>query len=388
MFRDFFTINSRRVIIFMKKILFIGSLPPPHHGTNVFFQYIFESKLSEYFDLHLLDIKEKRTDFSNLGKIDFYNVYYSLKNIAQLFILMISYKPDIIYLCPSQGLGYIRDGLFILTAKLFSRNKVIEHLHGSNFLEFYKKSSFFLKKFIDITQYKVDLAIVLGEKLKHNFTKWLPMSKIKCLPNGIPDLYFPVFSDDNSTINILFLGNLFKFKGFLTAVEAFGKVSSNLSSIFLNIAGNWGNDSFMKVKKADIKNEFERLISTYNIHDRVKLYGPVLGERKKQLLESSQIFLYPTSLDGLPYVLLEAMSAGLPIISSRHVGVIEDVVIDGTTGILTETQDIDEITNALTLLITNNELRRNMSVEARKRFENLYILNKHIENLKEILLNA
>jgi len=368
-------------------ILIIGSIPPPFHGTNVFFENILKSSLNEQFKIKLMDIGEKRNDLSNFGKLDYYNIYYAIKNQFMLIHELIFFNPELIYICPSQGLAYFRDGFFILIAKAFGKINV-EHLHGSNFMDFYYKSNLFTRWFIDFTQSKVDFSIVLSNSLQYNFTKWLDKKKIFVLPNGLQD-YFKKnnYLKKKDGIKLLYLGNLYKFKGFLTVVECFGKICKKYSNLRLAIAGHWGNDSFMHMKENEIRNEYNRLLDIYELKSKIDFIGPVYGNKKHSLLSNSDIFIYPTYYDGFPYVILEAMSAGLPVITSKNVGGIDDMIINYKTGILTEKQNQEEIISSIEYLILNEDKRVEMGRHGRKRFLEEYTIDKHLEKLKEIFFS-
>ena len=64
-----------------KKVLLIGSIPPPVHGSNVYFNSLLNSKIRDEFEIAHLDISDHR-DLSNLSKLDFTNVTLAFKIFA------------------------------------------------------------------------------------------------------------------------------------------------------------------------------------------------------------------------------------------------------------------------------------------------------------------
>ena len=81
---------------------------------------------------------------------------------------------------------------------------------------------------------------------------------------------------------------------------------------------------------ASFQQEIERIISDLKLNDDVKTVGAVYGSAKERLFHESDIFVFPTHLphEAFPLVNIEAMRAGLPVISSNE-GSIPEMVFDG-----------------------------------------------------------
>lgn len=195
-----------------KKILFLGSLPPPYHGVTVYNYNLLNSKIKKSFNIIHLDTSDKR-NLDNLGKFDFTNLYLGLRNILQLVVLLLREKPKIIYLSIAQNKAYLRDGLFIVFAKLFSKAEVVVHTHGI-FKDFYDSSSIFMKAFINWTMKTADRFIVLGNSLKYTVERWT--KNIEVVPNGID--FYPDLSqkfNNRERIVISYMSSFLKSKGIM-----------------------------------------------------------------------------------------------------------------------------------------------------------------------------
>ena len=139
------------------RVIIIGPTPPPFHGVSVFIKNLLNSNVKNKFDIFHLDTADRRT-VPNIGKLDFQNVYLAIKHIFILTIKLITYKPNIVYIPISQNrLGYLRDGLFIILSRILG-GKVIIHLHGGIFNDFYKKTDKITKIFIKISLNQVHRA--------------------------------------------------------------------------------------------------------------------------------------------------------------------------------------------------------------------------------------
>ncbi|TET11793.1 glycosyltransferase, partial [Candidatus Aerophobetes bacterium] len=93
---------------------------------------------------------------------------------------------------------------------------------------------------------------------------------------------------------------------------------------------------------------------------RVKFIGMVSPEKVYDFLEQAKILILPSLYEGLPNVIVEAMSVGVPVIATR-VGGVPDVIKDGETGLLVEPGRVEELAISIKKLIEDDNLRRKMS---------------------------
>lgn len=366
-------------------ILFIGSLPPPFHGSNIYLKDLLSSKIKDIFNITHLNTNDNRNDLDNLGKFDWINIYTSIKNLVQLIYQCLIYRPGLVYLCPAQGPAYLRDGLFVLISKLFSNAKIIQHLHGSEFDRFYLRSNWFFKRFIDVTQNRVDRTIVLGDSLKRIFSRWHDETEIYVVPNGIDvniDIEHKNFYSQLPTL--YFLGNLLKFKGIHIAVQALGVIKKKYPDIQLKIAGHWAYDPVFDESQDKIKDEIEQIIQSEQLQNNIQFLGPVYDERKIELLRNSDILVYPSINDGLPLVILESMAAGNVVVAIREVGAISDVVLHNETGLLINRQDPKEVAAAIEYVISNPAERMRLGLNAHHRYRQYYTKAIHVTRMIEV----
>ncbi|HEX8523539.1 MAG TPA: glycosyltransferase family 4 protein [Tepidisphaeraceae bacterium] len=95
-------------------------------------------------------------------------------------------------------------------------------------------------------------------------------------------------------------------------------------------------------------------------------HGNVPNDRlRNELLPTMDLFVFPTQHDMSPWAVIEAASAGLPVVSTR-IGAIPDMVDDGKSGCLFETNDWDGIAAAVKMLIGRPEMRYSMGIAARE----------------------
>ncbi len=135
-------------------------------------------------------------------------------------------------------------------------------------------------------------------------------------------------------------------------LQAFHEVSKQRSDIFLRLVG--GTD----------KQTLEKWLTRLKLRDRVIDMGKVSDtELKRQYLQAA-VFVLPSRQEGLGIVVLEAMAAGVPVVSTRCGGP-EDHVIDGETGYLVPSNEPMAMAQAILRLLNNDSLRRRMGDAAR-----------------------
>ncbi len=366
-----------------KKILLIGSLPPPVHGSNVYFNNLINSDIKNEFEIAHLDISDHR-DLKNLSKLDLTNVTLALRNISDLRKKLKDFRPDLIYIpVASNFLPYLRDGLFMLVSDYFSDARIILHSHeGDNFRKgFYERSPFFVRYFIEKSLGKADTIIVLGEKLRNVYSGLVKNTEV--VPNGIQSEEINKDRTDMSesrtseNVKIGFMGNLFESKGVLDVVNASIIVLKKHPDAKFIIAGASPSDKDSAKEKAD------KIISENNIEDSIIFPGVLTGKDKEEFFTEIDIFVFPSwyKFEGLPLVIPAAMSASLPVISVKETGVISEIVTDNETGILISKKDPGKLAEAIIYLIENPEIRIEMGRKGKEKFEDQFTLKTNIDNI-------
>jgi glycosyltransferase involved in cell wall biosynthesis len=152
---------------------------------------------------------------------------------------------------------------------------------------------------------------------------------------------------------VLTIADLNRQKGHRYLIEAVPAVLRRVEGVFFFLAGD-----------GHLRSELESLVKQKGLKERVHF----LGRRTDipDLLASADIVVLPSLFEGLPLTLLEAMSAGKPVIATNVNGS-RDVVISGETGFLVEPKDVETLANRIVELLTNERLRTSFGKEARKR---------------------
>ena len=173
------------------------------------------------------------------------------------------------------------------------------------------------------------------------------------IPNGIDFKHFstnvaPMPQYQDGKINILFVGRLEKRKGLRYLLEAYGKLKWDLPNIRLIVVGPGNPDK-----------ESYRVMSSQNLQD-VEFVGRVSYDDLPRYYASADIFCSPaTGAESFGIVLLEAMSAGKPVVASDIEG-FRGVMTHGEQGLLVPKKDSNALAEALGMLARDPELRRKL----------------------------
>jgi len=154
---------------------------------------------------------------------------------------------------------------------------------------------------------------------------------------------------------ILSIAHLYKEKGLDYLLKAFKEGLRHNSQTKLLIAGD-----------GPYRDQLRKLSINLSINERVKFLGPRTDTQ--ELLDICDIFVLPSLGEGFPFVILEAMAASLPIIST-NVGGIPEMINSKEEGLLVAPADEKVLVDALLWILTNRESAHQMGAKARVRVE-------------------
>ena len=129
---------------------------------------------------------------------------------------------------------------------------------------------------------------------------------------------------------------------------------------------------------------FRKMVEERGLEGIVLYEGPLYGDAKLEALGEADMLVHPTREDCFPLVILEAMAAGLPVVSTRE-GAIPDEVEDGITGILCDKGNPEALADAIETLLQDNTVRERMGAAGRIRYETYFTRGQFEKRMIEIL---
>ena len=181
------------------------------------------------------------------------------------------------------------------------------------------------------------------------------------VPQGIQSKYLSLSSMQTKAPVILSVGSISQRKGHLFLIKAFEKVHSKIPTARLIIAGSLAEETYL----AKMREEIE----ICRLQDSVDILPNIPQEELLQQYKTASIYALHSQEESQGIALVEAMAAGLPVVSTT-VGGIPYVVKDEESGLLSEYSDIDSFAHNIIRLLEDKNLRDKMAQSAREIAQN------------------
>ncbi|MEL7647943.1 MAG: glycosyltransferase family 4 protein [Sedimentibacter sp.] len=336
----------------MIKVLMCGNHPTNKGGMTSVISQI----LSHDWDNEGIEIKFVPTFYPGNNAVK--SIYFIVACI-KILINFIFFRPEIVHMHMSYKGSFSRKYLIHRLCKIFKIKDII-HLHGSEFEKWYKESNCYLQGKIRCLLKECDTFLVLGEKWETVIKNIEPDTNIMLINNAI-EIPNTMVSWNDKKCQLLFMGVLIPRKGMFDLLNALKilKDQQKLEKIRLAIAGTGPDEE--KLKKFCDEN---------GLNKYVRFCGWVTGDKKNELICSSQVSVLTSYNEGLPISILEAISYGMPVVAT-DVGDISSAVIDDLNGYLIKPRDIETLIEKI-LFINNQETFTKMSVKSREIAENKF----------------
>ncbi|MDX2190385.1 MAG: glycosyltransferase family 1 protein [Bacteroidota bacterium] len=201
-----------------------------------------------------------------------------------------------------------------------------------------------------ILQRHIDHYIFVSKSVENEFIERFPSlnGKTSVVYHGAD--HFGVKSIIPSTRNfpyIAYVGTIEKRKNVSTLIQAFAIIAEKNKEVQLIISGKLGNDGDTILKAIPS-----------HLQSRIQYLGYLPKNEAVSLVKNALFFVYPSVYEGFGFPIIEAMSLGTPVLTSSF-GAMKEIA--GNAAQLCNTHDIEELSNAINLLINNETLRKQLS---------------------------
>ncbi len=292
------------------------------------------------------------------GRISVQNMTLAIAQYARFGSALHRFRPEIMHIHTSQGLGWLKDSLFVVVGKAY-RCRIALHVHASDFGQLYGQKGRFIQWYTRRVMELADAVIAVSMEWKTRLAEIVPAERIYALRNCIAVDDAPHTPPRHSTngVKALFLGSVGVRKGIFDLLEALSYARLHGSSLELWVAGS-------EERNGDISRARTR-VEELHLEGVCQFVGDVRGEEKRRLLTEADLFVLPSYHEGLPMAILEALSAGLAIVASA-VGGIPEIIKDGYNGYLVTPGDVPALAEKLMLLANDPHMCQEMGRHSRE----------------------
>jgi len=352
------------------RLLIFGYLPPPIYGPAITYQALLRSSFPERFDVSFISLNVVR-DYRELEVFRWRKLALLVHQIAAEFYHLTSQRFDFVFYPVSLNRNaFLKDTLFLAIARAFGVPTVL-YGHGNGLPEFREKSPRWLQRLIDWALRGAAAATVPGKCLRVNFLGHLREDQVFAVPNGIevPNP-LPMVTKPPGRFTVLYLGNLVREKGVFVILDAVSLVRERCPEAHFVFAGAWWSE------KDGV--EADRLVRERGLSSCVEFTGTVTGGRKWEIVAQGDVLVFPTYFryETLGQVLLEAMGAGLPVITTRRAA-IPEIVEEGINGLFVAEQDARDLAEKIVTLAKDPGLRARMGEANRQKYANFYTVEHY-----------
>ena len=341
----------------MKNVLFVAPTTyevPLTENIEKKFKY-----LNEICNLHIFAFGVDKKEFVHQGtKLFLYKkVKNRILNYFKIFGLSATILPNIIKENKIEIISYqdpVSSFFSILVLKIRRiKVKIIIETHG-DFIETLSLEknllfpSLYKKIFLNMARYTLDRADKLRAVSSSTEAQVKEINQNKEITRFPAWVDFDNFKDilpvreNNKDFKILFIGSVTDRKKPHLIVEAINNLNSK--DVNLYVVGPTPNESYLS--------KLKELVNKYELEEQVVFAGSVDRESVMEYYSQSNLMILPSVSEGLARVIFESQATGCPVLVTDAPGM-GDIVIDGQTGYVFESNNLESLTNKIQEIKTN-----------------------------------
>lgn len=252
-------------------------------------------------------------------------------------------RPAVVHLHSSFKGSFARKSVLAWISRVVGVPVVI-HIHSGGFREFYFRSPRPLQHYIRVTLEGADTVIALGEKWAGALRQIAPAARIAVVSNAVEPRTPVDQPGPGEPVHVLFLGDIEDHKGAFLLLDAWSQLAQGSSS---------GRADLVMAGAGAVARARAR-VEELGIADQVHVTGWVAPAQVETLLRGSHVLVLPSTFEGQPMAVLEAMANGLCVVAT-DVGGVPDLV--DNCGLLLPVGDLASLVGALRRVVSDAALR-------------------------------
>lgn len=347
----------------MKTILHISPLYRTKGGISTVVETYLMSDLAQRYQLIALD---SHADGSKLRKLlALLDAFFKAVRLA-LFS-----KPSLVHVHVGDFPSIYRKALLCLPF-LLRGTPLLLHFHGAAFLAQFEKQNPMGRALVRSFMSRFACVICLSEIVRQKLLETFDLKASVVIANAVPlPAKRKARTAPSEDLHLLYLGLIGERKGLFDLLDALEPLLEKGFPFRLKIGGN---GEIEKLRARIARPPFE---------GNVQFLGWIGKKEREDAFAWADVFVLPSYAEGMPMSILEAMSYGLPILTTP-VGGVPDIVRDKLNGRLVQPGDSGGIQAALLSMLEDSESRQEMGAASRSVIETQFALNEHTQRIADL----
>lgn len=349
-----------------KKILIVGPRLALPSGVSSHIKTLLASPLNSAYQLSYFQVGSNPDDSALAVLLKF--LFTPFRFLWKLWVI----SPNVVHFNPSFDYKSLHRELNMLAISKLHGCKNIVQLHGGSLSQITRKGR--LPCYARLVLAWASHLVVLTRIQQQPLLKYCAKSKVSVIPNMIDvSGYQKNRLDKTPQLSILYMSKIESKKGIYDIIQAIPIVTEKFP-----------NAKFLFAGEGPDREKLQCLCCENGYRDYLKFLGYLEGQQKINFLARGDLFLFPSQyMEGMPYALLEAMAAGLPIIATS-MGGIPEMIQDKVNGILVPPGQPEKLAQAIIKLLANRRLRQGLGQFNRLKVETEYEINIVCEKFSQL----
>jgi len=206
---------------------------------------------------------------------------------------------------------------------------------------------------------KADRIIAVSHEMRRDLQRDLQIDekKVQIIYNGIDTVEFQPCPEKRIPFRIVSVARLDPRKGLHFLIDAAQKLSLEFPQLTVHIVGD-----------GEERQALARQITGYGLENKVILVGKKMGAALQEEYHQATLFVLPSLLESQGIVFMEAMACGLPVVGF-DIGGVQEMIDSGVEGFLVKKASVNELAEAIKLLLMDTKLAETMGQRGRNRME-------------------
>jgi glycosyltransferase involved in cell wall biosynthesis len=361
-----------------KKILFIGTLPPPIDGQSKVASVVLEAMYENNAEVVIINLNRSRISRTFTDQI---RRFFGVLLIYSKVILSQKNVDSIYFTVSESRLGNIKD--LILYLLIYKKLKLLTiHMLGGTNMNRILNNGYLLSVLNIFFMRRMRNVIVEGRRGHKIFANAFTEDNIHVIPNFADEFLFSLKDvclkryENVEKIKLLYLSNMIPEKGYLILVDAIQILPPAIMSQFeITFVGGFQHPKHQKEFNERVKNL-----------PMIKYLGPFIdGEKKKSLYLSSHIFCLPTyyPYEGQPISILEAYATGCSVITTDHGG-ISDIFKDNINGFMVEAGSARSLASCMRSIAADRQILKCFALRNIKDATTMYTKSRFKSRISDV----